>query len=186
VRKPPVPDYPEEIVARAKRVRLVLLDVDGVMTDGRLLVHSDGSESKHFHIRDGSAIVCAHQAGLMTGLVSARQSAATAARASQLGIGIVVQGGSKLEAYEGILRGERLSDQEVAYMGDDLLDLPVISRVGLSAAPADASEEVLSRVHWVAGLGGGRGAVRELIELILRAQQHWDSLVRTYAQEGGR
>jgi 3-deoxy-D-manno-octulosonate 8-phosphate phosphatase (KDO 8-P phosphatase) len=169
------------IQEKASRIRLLLFDVDGVLTDGAVIVHTDGSESKGFHIRDGAAMVWAQRAGLTVGLLSARASAATAHRAAQLAIRLVVQGvPNKLNAYERILRDEDLTDDAVAYMGDDLLDLPVLRRAGLSAAPADGATEVRQQVDWVSAHGGGRGAVRELIELVLRAQQRWDSVVKEY------
>jgi 3-deoxy-D-manno-octulosonate 8-phosphate phosphatase (KDO 8-P phosphatase) len=167
--------------AKATGIRLLLLDVDGVLTDGAVVMHADGSESKGFHIRDGAAIVWAQRVGLTVGLLSARSSGATAHRAAQLAVRIVAQGvASKLTAYEQILREARVDDSAVAYMGDDLLDLPVLARVGLSAAPADAAPEVRARVDWVSAAGGGRGAVRELVELVLRAQQRWDDVVQQY------
>jgi 3-deoxy-D-manno-octulosonate 8-phosphate phosphatase (KDO 8-P phosphatase) len=169
------------IEERASRVRLLLFDVDGVLTDGVIVMHADGSESKGFHIRDGAAIVWAQRAGLTVGLLSARASGATAQRAAQLAIRVVVQGvADKLTGYEQILRETGLDDGSVAYMGDDLLDLPVLARAGLSGAPADAAAEVRERVHWVSGHGGGRGAVRELIELVLRAQQRWAAVTSDY------
>jgi len=170
--------------AKASRIRLLLFDVDGVLTDGAVVMHADGSESKGFHIRDGAAIVWAQRAGLTVGLLSARSSGATAHRAAQLAVRIVAQGvASKLAAYEQIARDARVDDAAVAYMGDDLLDLPVLARVGFSAAPADAAQEVRERVDWVSAAGGGRGAVRELIELVLRAQQRWDDVLRQYVSQ---
>jgi 3-deoxy-D-manno-octulosonate 8-phosphate phosphatase (KDO 8-P phosphatase) len=167
---------------KASRVRLLLFDVDGVLTDGTVVMHADGSESKGFHIRDGAAIVWAQRAGLAVGLLSARASGATTQRAAQLAVRIVSQGvADKLTAYEQILRSAGLEDDAVAYMGDDLLDLPVLARAGLSAAPADAVDEVRARVDWVSQAPGGRGAVRELIELVLRAQQRWDEIGQQYA-----
>jgi 3-deoxy-D-manno-octulosonate 8-phosphate phosphatase (KDO 8-P phosphatase) len=169
---------------KAARIRLMLFDVDGVLTDGRILVHGDGSESKQFSIRDGTGLVWAQRAGLVTGLLSARHSPATSARAAQLGIRIVrQQPGEKLDAFRLLLGDERLTEDEVAFMGDDLLDLPVLLRVGLSAAPADAAEEVRSRVHWVSAFKGGRGAAREFVEIVLRAQGKWNALVREYVSE---
>jgi 3-deoxy-D-manno-octulosonate 8-phosphate phosphatase (KDO 8-P phosphatase) len=160
-----------DIAARAAGLRLILLDVDGVLTDGTVSIHSDGAESKAFFIRDGAAILWARREGLRVGLLSGRPSGATARRAAELGISLVVQGTTdKGAALSDLLLAHGLADAEVAYMGDDLLDLPVIDRVGLSAAPADAVEDVRARVHWVSTLGGGRGAVREFIELILRAR----------------
>jgi 3-deoxy-D-manno-octulosonate 8-phosphate phosphatase (KDO 8-P phosphatase) len=169
---------PEQVA----NIRLLLFDVDGVLTDGVVIMHADGSEAKGFHIRDGAAMVWAQRAGLTVGLLSARSSGATTHRAAQLAIRLVVQGAtSKLAAYERILRDTGLSDSAVAYMGDDLLDLPVLTRVGLAAAPADAAAEVRSRVHWVSTCGGGRGAVREFIEMVLRAQDRWDRVLREYS-----
>jgi 3-deoxy-D-manno-octulosonate 8-phosphate phosphatase (KDO 8-P phosphatase) len=169
------------VQAKASAVRLLLFDVDGVLTDGAVLMHADGSESKSFHIRDGAALVWAQRAGLSVGLLSARTSGATAQRAAQLGIRIVSQGvAQKADAYEAICRQAGLEDSAVAFMGDDLLDLPVLSRVGLSAAPADAAPEVRAAVDWVSPSGGGRGAARELIELVLRAQGRWDDVVQQY------
>lgn len=163
---------------RARRIRLVLFDVDGVLTDGVIVMHADGSESKGFHIKDGAAIVWAQRAGVQVGLLSARSSGATTHRAAQLAVRIVQQGvTSKASAFDTILKSSGLTEEAVCYMGDDLLDLPVLGRVGLSAAPADAAREVRQRVHWVSEAAGGRGAARELIELVLRAQGRWDEIV---------
>lgn len=168
----------DDLVARARRVRLLLLDVDGVLTDGGVVIESGGGEAKTFSIRDGAAIVWAQRAGLEVGLLSGRRSEATSRRATELGIGLVIQHGSdKREPFLALLADRGLVAEQVAYMGDDLLDLPVLLRVGLSGAPADAASDVLTRVHWVSQHGGGRGAVREFIELLLRAQQAWDPLV---------
>ncbi len=179
------------IQERAARIRLLLFDVDGVLTNGVVYMHADGSESKGFHIRDGAAIVWAQRVGLTVGWLSARPSAATTQRAAQLAIRVVVQGmTSKLEAFQRIVRDAGLSEESIAYMGDDLIDLPVLARAGLSAAPADAAPDVRDRVAWVATAPGGRGAVREFIEMILRAQQRWDAILGEYtppldAAQGG-
>jgi 3-deoxy-D-manno-octulosonate 8-phosphate phosphatase (KDO 8-P phosphatase) len=174
------------IEQKAGRIRLILFDVDGVLTDGTLLVHADGSESKVFDIKDGTGIVWAQRLGLTVGFLSARSSMATAQRASQLGITLVHQGvASKLETYEQIADSLMLDEDEVAYMGDDILDLPVLGRVGLAAAPADAAADVRSRVDWIAQARGGAGAARELIELILRAQGRWDAVLASYLTPQG-
>ncbi len=166
------------LTERARRVRLVLLDVDGVLTDGKILVHADGTESKTFDIRDGTGIVLAQKAGVRVGFLSARQSAATTERAHQLRIAIVRQGAlDKLATYEALLAELGLEDHDVAFMGDDLLDLPVLGRVGLAAAPADAVPEVKATAHWVSRSRGGDGAVRELTEVVLKSQDRWDALV---------
>ncbi|HEY7791631.1 MAG TPA: HAD-IIIA family hydrolase [Vicinamibacterales bacterium] len=172
---------------KAQRIRLLLFDVDGVLTDGGIILHPDGAEAKRFDIRDGTGIVWAQRAGLLTGVLSARASAATAQRTAQLGMAIVYQGvPSKAEAFDEILTTHNLRPDEVAYMGDDLLDLPVLQRVGLSAAPADAVAEVRRRVDFVAPSRGGAGAARDLIETVLQAQDRWQALVDGYAGEDGR
>jgi 3-deoxy-D-manno-octulosonate 8-phosphate phosphatase (KDO 8-P phosphatase) len=161
-----------------------LFDVDGVLTDGKILLHADGSESKQFDIKDGTGIIWAQRAGLTVGLLSARTSAATGQRAAQLGITLVHQGvASKLESYEQIVDSLLLEDEQVAYMGDDVLDLPVLVRVGLATAPADAVEDVRSRVDWISSAKGGQGAARDLIEVILRAQGRWDAILAEYVEE---
>jgi len=159
-------------------IKLLLFDVDGVLTDGTIVVHADGTESKQFNIRDGAGMVWAQRAGLTIGLLSARMADATSMRAAQLGITIVSQGGAdKLAGYEQILAAQGLSDAQVGYMGDDLQDLPVLRRAGFSAAPADAAPEVRAAVQWVSASGGGRGAARECIEHVLRAQGNWRAAV---------
>jgi 3-deoxy-D-manno-octulosonate 8-phosphate phosphatase (KDO 8-P phosphatase) len=169
------------VESRARAIRLILLDVDGVLTDGTILIHGDGTESKSFHIRDGAAIVLAQQAGIGVGLLSARSSAATTQRATQLGIRIISQGvASKTSEFGRLVAELGFAEEAVAYMGDDLLDLPVLGRSGLAGAPADAAPEVRDRAHWVSRSAGGRGAVREFIEMILRAQDRWDTLVREH------
>ncbi|HEX5473244.1 MAG TPA: HAD hydrolase family protein [Vicinamibacterales bacterium] len=166
---------------RLAAVELLLFDVDGVLTDGTILLHADGTESKRFHIRDGSGIVLAQRAGLRVGLLSGRSSDATTRRAAQLAIPIVVQGADdKLAAYEQILRQTGCEDRQVAYMGDDVLDLPVLERAGFSAAPADAPAEIRERVDWISAQRGGGGAARELIELVLKGQDRWSAATRAY------
>ena len=170
---------------KAAIVKLLLFDVDGVLTDGKILLHPDGTESKRFDIKDGTGLVWAQRAGLRVGVLSARTSAATAQRAAQLGITIVHQGvASKRHAYDDILRQQQLTDAETAYMGDDLLDLPVIARVGLSACPADAVGEVRTRVDFVSRAVGGDGAAREFVEIVLKAQGRWETLLGAYTGDG--
>jgi 3-deoxy-D-manno-octulosonate 8-phosphate phosphatase (KDO 8-P phosphatase) len=171
--------------AKAAKIRLILFDVDGVLTDGKVVIHVDATESKTFDIKDGIAMVWAQRAGLIVGLLSARQSATTPHRAAQLGITLVRQGvANKLDAYDQILSELSLTDAQVAYMGDDIVDLAVLGRVGLSTAPANAVAEVRARVDWVSTRIGGDGAARELLELILRTQGRWEALVAAYADEG--
>ena len=172
---------------KAKPIRLILFDVDGVLTDGKILLHPDGSESMQFDIKDGTAIVWARRAGLTAGFLSARTSASTAQRAAQLGVTLVHQGvASKLDTFHHILSEQALDAANVAYMGDDLLDLPVLSQAGFSAAPADAVAGVKARVDWVSRSKGGHGAARELVEMILKAQGRWNALVESYTREAPR
>jgi len=178
-----VPDTP--VHAKAARIKVILFDVDGVLTGGKVLVHANGTESKELNIRDGIAMVWAQRVGLRVGFLSARTSATTPHRAAQLGVTLVYHGvSSKIETFERILSDLGVRDEEVAYMGDDIVDLAVLDRAGLSAAPADAVDEVRERVDFVARSKGGEGAARELIETILRAQHAWNAIVAGYAEEG--
>jgi 3-deoxy-D-manno-octulosonate 8-phosphate phosphatase (KDO 8-P phosphatase) len=172
------------VESKISRIKLVLFDVDGVLTDGRVVIHSDGNESKNFAIRDGIAMVWAQRAGIQVGFLSARLSPTTPHRAAQLGVTLVYHGvSSKLATYEQILVDLGLQDEDVAYMGDDVVDLAVLARVGLSTAPADAVSDVRSRVHWVSTERGGEGAARELLEMILKAQGHWTAVIDRYLHE---
>ncbi len=166
--------------ARCRRIRLLLTDVDGVLTDGTVLFLPGGQEAKSFHIRDGLGIVLAHHAGLRTGLVSGRSSEAVTRRAAELGMHLVRQGVTdKGAAFRAILEEEGLGPPEVAYMGDDLNDLPILTEAGLSAAPADAPLEVRAQAFMVTEAAGGRGCLREFVEAILKARGAWDEAVRT-------
>jgi len=165
----------EALAERCRRLRLILTDVDGVMTDGTVLLLPDGQEAKSFHIRDGLAIVLAHRVGLKTGLVSGRASASVDRRAAELKMAIVRQGvQDKGAALREILARESLAPHEVAYIGDDVNDLEVLGDVGLSAAPADAPLEVRAQVFMVMEARGGAGCLREFIEAILRARGDWE------------
>jgi 3-deoxy-D-manno-octulosonate 8-phosphate phosphatase (KDO 8-P phosphatase) len=163
---------------KAARTRLLLLDVDGVLTDGAVIIGADGNEAKSFFIRDGAGIVMLQRAGIRVGLLSGRPSGATTRRAAELRIELVVQESTdKLRGFTRILEDTGLDAQDVAYMGDDLLDLPILTRAGLATAPGDATPEVLAVAHWVSACPGGRGAVREIAELLLRTQQQWDGIL---------
>jgi 3-deoxy-D-manno-octulosonate 8-phosphate phosphatase (KDO 8-P phosphatase) len=174
-------DVPREILDRAARVRLVLLDVDGVLTDGKLLQFSDGTEGRAFHVRDGYGIKMGQRLGLAFGILSGRASKVAEARGRELGIEEVHVGVlEKDERYEEIVRRLGLTDEEVCYMGDDLVDVPVLRRVGLGVAPAGASEEAAMAAHWITERAGGDGAVREAITLILKAQGKWEGISGAY------
>ncbi len=177
-RKPIAAKVTPAVAARAKKIRVLLMDVDGVLTDGRiwLLSRRDGtaSEIKGFSAYDGAGLKLARAAGLRTGLITGRESSAVAQRARECEIEFVYQGrATKLGAYEEILRATGASDREVAYIGDDLPDLPLLQRAGLAVAVANAAREVKRAAHYVASRSGGDGAVREVIELIVKAQGKW-------------
>ena len=165
----------EALAARCRRLRLILSDVDGVMTDGTVLFLPDGHEAKAFHVRDGLGVALAHRAGLRLGILSGRSSPVTQRRAEELGIRLVVQGvRDKAAGLREILEREELAGNEVAYIGDDVNDLPVMAAVGLTAAPADAPLEVRAQAYMVTEAVGGRGCLREFIEAILRARGDWE------------
>jgi 3-deoxy-D-manno-octulosonate 8-phosphate phosphatase (KDO 8-P phosphatase) len=167
---------------RAARIELLLLDVDGVLTDGSILYADDGTELKRFHVRDGSGLKFWHLAGKRSAIVSGRKSAAVARRAAELGIAPVLQGRSeKLPAFEAVLAETGLRPEQVCAIGDDMPDLAVLRRVGLSVAVADACPEVLAAVDYVTAVPGGRGAVRDAVEWLLKLQGVWSDLVGRFA-----
>jgi 3-deoxy-D-manno-octulosonate 8-phosphate phosphatase (KDO 8-P phosphatase) len=166
------------LVTRAKKIRVLLMDVDGVLTDGRiwLLSRRDGtaSEIKGFSAYDGAGLKLARAAGLRTGLITGRESSAVSQRARECEVEFVYQRrATKLGAFEEILQATGASPSEVAYIGDDLPDLPILQRVGLAAGVANAVPEVKRAAHFVTSRSGGEGAVREVIELIVKAQGKW-------------
>jgi 3-deoxy-D-manno-octulosonate 8-phosphate phosphatase (KDO 8-P phosphatase) len=156
------------------RIELLVLDVDGVITDGSLLVDPTGQEWKRFHVHDGLAMVAARRAGLPVAVVSGRASPAVARRMAELGVNELHQGvADKVPVVRAIIARLGLLPAQVAAMGDDLPDLPVMEMVGLRLAPANAVQEVRRAAHWVSRRGGGEGAVREAIEMLLRARRAW-------------
>jgi 3-deoxy-D-manno-octulosonate 8-phosphate phosphatase (KDO 8-P phosphatase) len=160
--------------ARAKKIRLILLDADGVLTDGRIAYDERGGEVKSFDIKDGQGIKLCQQAGLQVGILSGRKSSAVSFRAQELGMTIVLQKTvDKAMALEAIRQKNNLRADQICFVGDDLVDLPVFSRVGLAVAVADGVREVKANAHYVTRRSGGHGAVRETCELILKAQGKW-------------
>lgn len=162
----------------AKPIRLILSDVDGVMTDGRIIMDNAGIETKAFHVRDGLAIKIWQQAGFHFGILTARNSQIVKSRAAELGISIVRQGfAEKLPAALEIVSQLNLQMSDICYIGDDLPDLPVMFEAGLSVAVSDAATEVKEHADWVMKAGGGRGALRELIERLLKAKSRWEDFL---------
>ena len=157
------------------------MDCDGVLTDGRLMLLENGDEQKTFNVRDGHGIVLLHRAGLKTGIISGRTSSATVRRARDLGISLVRQNSlDKIKDFEELLASENIPESEVAFVGDDVTDIPLMQRAELAVAVADAAEETRLAAHYVTGARGGHGAVREVAELILKAQGRWAELMSRY------
>ncbi len=177
-----------DVLARARAVRLVILDVDGVLTDGRIIYGTGDIELKAFDVQDGHGVKLFHRAGLRTAILTGRTSEIVARRAEELGIasGDVVQGArDKLAAYRDLLARHSLPDAHAACVGDDVTDLPLFARAGLAVAVPGAVPEARAAAHYVTRRAGGRGAVREVLDLILKAQGLWDdALARYRAVEG--
>lgn len=169
-----MPPDTAQIDARAKKTRLFVLDVDGVLTDGRLTYLPGGGEAKTFHVRDGLGIQLLIASGVKVAMISGRESEVVVRRARELGIELLFVGiADKVEAFENAMKETSATDEEVAYVGDDLPDLPLLRRAGLSFAVADAAPEVRAAAHVVLRSGGGQGAVREACERILKAKGAW-------------
>jgi 3-deoxy-D-manno-octulosonate 8-phosphate phosphatase (KDO 8-P phosphatase) len=169
---------------RLAKIRLLLLDVDGVLTDGRIVFDNNGIETKAFDVKDGHGLKLLQRVGISVGLITGRQSEVTRHRARELAIDIVHQGAKdKLIPYRQILAETGLADEQVAYMGDDVIDLPVLRRVGFAATVADACEEVKPYVHYVSRHAGGRGAVREICDLILKGSGRWQEATARYFED---
>lgn len=163
--------YPPDLIERARRVRLLVLDVDGVLTDGRLHITAQGEETKVFHVRDGSGIVAVQRAGVVVAIISGRESAAVTRRASELGIRHVFQGiADKRSALDGLLAELGLAADVLACVGDDAPDVPMFERAALAVAVADAHSTARAAAHWVTPTRGGQGAVREVCDLLLSAR----------------
>ena len=170
-----------EVKERAARIRLLILDVDGVLTDGGLILHADGEESKVFHVHDGHGIRLLLRGGIEVALLTGRNSQVVVDRAKDLGIRLVVQGSrNKLGDYEKMLQQRRLDDQDVAYVADDLVDVPVLRRAGLAVAVADASTHIRDYCHASTIRPGGKGAVREVCDFLLQAQGKWEEVTAPY------
>lgn len=171
----------DEVGSRAARVKLLLLDCDGVLTDGRITPVEGGEELKSFHTRDGHGLVMLHRAGLRSGIISGRKSRLVELRAADLGISFVRQGAlNKVEVFESLLSEAGVEPAHTAYVGDDVVDIPLMRRCGFAVAVADATHDTRAAAHYITIAPGGFGAVREVCELILKAQGLWDELMKKY------
>lgn len=169
---------------RMRNIRLLLLDVDGVLTDGRIIYDHNGVETKQFHVRDGHGLKLLQRAGIQVGIITGRQSEVVALRARELGIELVFQGAkNKLEPFRRILQQTGLRPEQVAYAGDDLIDLPVLRQVGCAFTVADAVEELFPYVDYVTRRPGGAGAVREICDLLLKQSGCWSEVTARYFAE---
>lgn len=168
---------------RASNVKLLLMDCDGVLTDGRIWILETGEDQKAFNTRDGLGLDLLHRAGLRSGIISGRSSSAVEQRSRALGVSFLRQGcENKLQAFTEILAEAELTPNEVAFIGDDLNDIPLMRRVELAVAVADACAEAQSHAHFVTIAAGGNGAVRETIEVILKAQDRWADMIMDYVE----
>ena len=163
------------------KIKLLLLDVDGVMTDGRIIYDNDGGETKAFDVKDGHGLKLVQRAGIKVGIITGRQSQVVARRAAELGIDLVYQGvKDKKVPFKEILEKLALAPEEVAYVGDDIVDLPVMLKVGFAATVADAVDDVKPYAHMVAKRCGGRGAVREICDFLLKESGRWNDVTSHY------
>ena len=166
---------------KLRDIRLLLLDVDGVMTDGGIIYDANGLETKTFNVKDGHGIKMLQRYGIEVGIITGRTSKVVDIRARELGIGLVYQGAlNKLESYNDVKQKTGLADSQIAYMGDDVIDVPVMRRVNFAAAPADALPEARKAAHYVTASAGGRGAVREVCDLILKGRGFWEEVAARY------
>ena len=173
--------YPIELIERAKKIKLLVLDVDGVLTDARIVWGSFGNELKNFDVNDGLGIFLVRKSGMKCIILTAKGSRAVRKRAKQLKIDKVYQDFHyKIEALEKIKDEFNVSEDEICFMGDDIIDIPVLKRIGLAVAPPNAMSDVKTFAHFITEKKGGRGAVRELCDFLLKAQGTWGEVTARY------
>ena len=172
---------PQDLLQRASRVSVLLIDVDGVFTDGRIVYANYGDELKFFDVQDGAGLVFWNRVGLKSAIITARTSRLMKRRAKEMRIDFLAQGClPKLPAYEQLLKRFRVSDEQVCAIGDDLMELPFLRRVGLAVAVPNAVDEVQRVCHYITKRPGGRGAVREVVDLVLKSKGLWDQVIQRY------
>ncbi len=173
----------KDLPARAKKIKLLVLDCDGVLTDEKVYFFDNGAIGKAFNIKDGFAITLLNRAGIPSAIVTAQKSTLVTLRARQLRIEAVYEAkADKLKAYDAIKKRFKVRDQEICFMGDDLIDLPLLTRVGFAVAVKNAARELKAKAHYVTRARGGEGAVREVAEIIMKARGLWSAQVRHYSR----
>lgn len=170
----------QQIIDKAKKIKLLILDLDGVMTDGKIYYGNYGDELKTFDVKDGFGIILLRRAGIETVIITAKKSKVAKLRAKDLGIKYVYENSSKLKVFNKLLRKFRLTNEEACFMGDDLIDAPVVKTAGLSVSVPQAVSEVKAIAGYITKSDAGRGAVREICELILKSQGKWDEVIKKY------
>ena len=169
-----------DITERAKKIKLLLLDVDGVLTDGRVAIGTYGDEIKTFDIKDGLGVVLLKKAGLECAIITAKSSRIVKIRARQLGISKIYENHYKIKSFNGIKRRFRVKEDEICFIGDDLIDIPLLKRVGLGVTVPNAVKDTKDAAHYITQKPGGHGAVREMCEIILKAQARWEKITKRY------
>jgi len=168
------------IEERAKKIKLLILDVDGVLTDGRIVYDNFGDELKFFNVNDGLGVYLLRKAGIKTVIITAKKTRAVLKRAKDMRVAAVYSNHYKLKIYQKVLKKFKVKNEEVCFMGDDLLDLPLIKRAGFAVAPPNAMKQVKNSAHYITQRHGGKGAVRELTEIILKSQGLWEKAISAY------
>ena len=175
-------ELPPNLLARAQQITALVLDVDGVLTDGRIIYDELGDEFKCFDVQDGTGLVLWHRAGGLSAIITARKGRMITRRAKEMRVHFLAQKAlKKLPAYEKFLRRKRLSQEQVCVVGDDLMELPLLRRAGMAVAVSNAVEEIKSASHYVTNRPGGRGAVREVVAMLLKAKGLWDKVLEPYS-----
>ena len=169
-----------DITERAKKIRLLLLDVDGVLTDGRIIIGSYGDEIKNFDVKDGLGVVLLRKAGLRSAIITARSSRIVKIRARHLGIGKIYENHYKIKSLRNIKIRFRVKEEEICFVGDDLIDISILKRVGFAVTVPNAIKETKDAAHYITQNPGGQGAVREVCEIILKAQGKWEKVTKRY------
>ncbi len=171
----------KELAERITKIQFLICDVDGVLTDGGIVLDDNGVETKRFDVKDGHGLKLLQRAGIRVALLTGRTSQVVSLRAKELYITEVIQGAKhKKEAYHALQERTGYQDEEIAYVGDDVGDLPVLRRVGVAFTVQDAVDDVKAMVHYVASRPGGKGAVREIVQFILQTQERWDAVMERY------